>query len=329
MARRRSRRRIAITALVAVLVGAVVGLAVTGTGEPASALRLLTGDAWLDNNSDGTVSHVNGYTGGTDAQARRSASPAIPSRWCSGPAGPTCSTCAPGALSRLDDSTLGVATTTAETGRQPPCRWWRGPNTTWVLDRFVGDPAAAQSHHAGAHRSLRSPWAARPGRPPSMRPARSGCPCPARRWSTRSARRAPSPVIRFGQRRRRRSGGGHQRRGVWAVDPETATAASLQDASLHQVAAARPAARAGPPARGLDVESRPGGGRRHRGAGRRHVPAVAVLVGASRPRPRPPRWRLPPDRAYLLDPRAAQLETVDLAPLPALAPMRVPPGPTS
>ena len=69
MARRRSRRRVAITALVAAFVGAVVGLAVTGSGEPASALRLLTGGAWLGNSSTGTVSHVEGYTGGTDAQA--------------------------------------------------------------------------------------------------------------------------------------------------------------------------------------------------------------------------------------------------------------------
>ena len=92
----------------------------------------------------------------------RSASPAIPSRWCSGPAGPTSSTCAPGRLSRLDDATLSVATAATEPGPAAALQVVTGDRRDLGARPLVGDPAAGQPHHPGARSDARSRSAARP-----------------------------------------------------------------------------------------------------------------------------------------------------------------------
>ncbi len=114
--------------------------------------------------------------------------------------------------------------------------------------------------------------------------------------------------------------------GVWAVDPESATAASLQDPSLHHVAlpalppsrsplSARPSSSpdlvvlAGPQVLDIDT-SRPA-------LSSLVLPAAAQSTQVA----------VASNRAYLLDASAAQLETVDLAPLrPPWPRYRVPAG---
>ena len=151
MARRRSRRRIAITALVAAVFGAVVGLAVTGPGEPASALRLLSGGAWLGNGSTGTVSHVNGYSGGTDAQAVVG-KPGDPFEVVQRADGAYVLDLRTGRLSRLDDSTLAVATTRPKPARPPLCRSSpvRTPPGSSTTPRAS---CSSSTHHPGAYRA--------------------------------------------------------------------------------------------------------------------------------------------------------------------------------
>ncbi|MBO0730340.1 MAG: hypothetical protein J2P57_13855, partial [Acidimicrobiaceae bacterium] len=67
-----SRRWALVLSVVAsaALVAGVVTVTVAGSREPAAALHLMFGDAWLSNGRTGTASHVNGYTGITDARAR-------------------------------------------------------------------------------------------------------------------------------------------------------------------------------------------------------------------------------------------------------------------
>lgn len=55
------RRAAGLLGALAVCLGAVTGLVLSGSREPAAAVRLLSGDAWLANGANGTVTHVNGY----------------------------------------------------------------------------------------------------------------------------------------------------------------------------------------------------------------------------------------------------------------------------
>jgi hypothetical protein len=322
VARRRSRRRLAITALVMAFVGAVVGLAVTGNGEPASALRLLTGGAWLDNSSTGTVSHVEGYTGGTDAQASVG-KPGDPFEVVQRASGAYVLDLRTGRLSRLDDATLNVATATAEPGPAGALQVVAGSSTTWVLDRSSGilqqlNPTTLAP--VGRQIALGGPTGA-------ATVDGSGSiwvPVPTRAGVEQAN---PADVVTghpFG-----RTGDAVQvadtSGGVWAVDPESATAASLQEPSLHQVAlpAMHPAT---PPVVGASSSS----------------PDLVVLAGSEvldidTSRPALSSLELPAasqstqvavasNRAYLLDGPAGELDAVQLAPLRALAPIRVPRG---
>ncbi len=56
----RSRRVLGALGAFAICLAAVAGLVLTGSREPAAAVRLLSGDAWLGNSANGTVTHVNG-----------------------------------------------------------------------------------------------------------------------------------------------------------------------------------------------------------------------------------------------------------------------------
>ena len=324
MIRPRWRRRAAVTALVAALVGAVVGLAVTGTGEPAAALRLLTGDAWLDDSSAGAVSHVNGYSGRADAQIAIG-KPGDPFEVVERAGGAYVLDLRTGHLSRLDDSTLSVATTAAETGAPSALQVVAGPNTTWVVDRSSGivqqvnpstlDPIGQQIPLGGrtgvalvdGSGSLWVPLIA-PGTVAQVRPDGA---------VSRQAFGHPDHQVQVA----------NTSTGVWGIDPQAATAASLQDHAAHAVPL--PAMRSGAtPLVGssasspdliivegadiLDVDT-----------------SVSSLSSLALPAAtRASQVTISQGRAYLLDPTINQLETVDLAPLRVLPPVTVPAGST-
>ncbi len=325
MSRRRSRRRVAITALVAAIVGVVVGLAVTGSREPASALRLLTGGAWLGNSAAGTVSHVEGYTGSTDAQAAvgKAGDPFEVVQRASGAYVLDLRT---GRLSRLDDATLGVASTTTEPGPAAALQVVTGPNTTWVLDRSSGilqqlNPTTLAP--MGSQIALGGPT----GTATVDQTGSIWVPVAGQAVVDQANPAGAVTHHRFGH-----SGDAVQladtSEGVWAVDPQAATAASLQHPSVHRVAL--PALPAAPPAPAPLVGASPSSPQLVVVAGPKvlaidtALPALSSLALPAAAHST--QVAVASDRAYLLDTGAGQLETIDLAPLRALAPIPVPPG---
>ena len=320
--RPRSRRRVAITVLVAALVVAVVGLAVTGTGEPASALRLLTGDAWLENASAGTVSHVNGYTGRADIQTTVGR-PGDPFEVVQRADGAYVLDLRTGKLLRLDDSTLSVVSTATETGTSAALQVVAGTSTTWVIDHSSGivqqvipstlAPIGRQIALGGRTGAAWSTptgslWVPR-NRPggPSTRSTRL-----ARSPGSRSAIPATRCRWRTPARACGRSTRSRPRRRPCRTRPSTRCPA-------------RPASPTGPLVGVVVLQPRPGGG------GRPEVldidtslPALSSLALPAAAQAT--QVAVPPNRAYLLDPRADQLQTVDLAPLQALPPIPVPAG---
>jgi hypothetical protein len=322
VARRRSRRRIAITALVAALVGAVVGLAVTGSGEPASALRLLSGGAWLGDGSTGAVSHVNGYSGGSDAQAVVG-KPGDPFEVVQRADGAYVLDLRTGRLSRLDDSTLAVATSRAETGPAAALQVVAGPDTTWVVDHSSGivqqlDPSTLAP--IGHQIPLGGPTGT------------ATLDVTGSIWVPVSGQAAVDQVDSAGAVARHPFGHAGDRvqvadtsGGVWAVDPQTATAKSLQNPGVHSVQLPATSGRTSPLV-----------------AASASSPELAVVAGTSvldidTSPPSLSSLTLPPaaqttqvtvsqGRAYLLDGRANQLQTIELAPLRTLASVPVPAG---
>ncbi len=324
MIRPRWRRRAAVTALVAALVGGVVGLAATGTGEPAAALRLLTGDAWLDNTSAGTVSHVSGYTGRADSQIAIG-KPGDPFEVVERADGAYVLDLRTGHLSRLDDSTLSVVTTAAEPRAPSALQVVAGPDTTWVVDRSSGivqqmnpstlEPVGKQIPLGGrtgvalvdGTGSLWVPLIG-PGSVAEVRPDGA---------VSRQAFGRPGNQVQVAD----------TSTGVWGVDPQAATAASLQDHAAHAVPLPSMASGAAPLV-GSSASS----------------PDLVVVEGAdvldvntsvsslsSLALPAAARARqvtISQGRAYLLDTTINQLETVDLTPLHVLPPVTVPAGST-
>ncbi|MCL2395858.1 MAG: hypothetical protein FWC87_14390, partial [Acidimicrobiaceae bacterium] len=130
-------RRILHLMVVTAVVGAVVALAVTRSGVPASAMRLLTGDAWLENASAGTVTHVNGYSGSADAQAAV-ARPGDPFEVVQRSGGAFVLDWRTGRLSRLDDSSLNVTAAVVEPEPAKALQVITGTKATWILDRSSG-----------------------------------------------------------------------------------------------------------------------------------------------------------------------------------------------
>ncbi len=322
MARRRSRRRIAITALVAALVGAVVGLAVTGSGEPASALRLLSGGAWLGNGSTGTISHVNGYSGGTDAQAVVG-KPGDPFEVVQRADGAYVLDLRTGRLLGLDDSTLAVATTRTEAGRAAALQVLAGPETTWVVDHSSGivqqlDPStlAPVGHQiplggptgTAAIDANGSIWVPVPGQAAVDQVDSAG-------GIARHLFGHAGDLVQVADT----SGG------MWAVDPQTATAKSLQHPGVHSVQLPATSSRTSPLVAAsasspelavvagtdvLDIDTSPPS------LSSLTLPAAAQTTQVS----------VSQGRAYLLDSQADQLQTIELAPLHPLASVPVPPG---
>lgn len=324
MTRPRLRRRAAITALVAGLVGAVVGLAVTGTGEPASALRLLTGDAWLDNASAGSVSHVSGYTGQADAQTAVG-KPGDPFEVVQRADGAYVLDLRTGRLSRLDDSSLSVGATAAETGTPAALQVVAGTSTTWLVDRSsgivqqvnpstlapignqipLGGPAGGALVDTGG--SLWVPLAT-PGQVAEVNPDGA---------VARQAFGRPGDQVQVAD----------TSTGVWGVDAAAATAGALEDHAAHAVALPANAPGSSPLVGGsatsadlvvvegrqvLDVDT-----------------SVSSLSSLALPAAaRATQVAVSQGRAYLLDPAVDQLESFNLAPLQPLPPVTVPAGST-
>ncbi len=322
MARRRSRRRIAITALVAAVIGAVVGLAVTGSGEPASALRLLSGGAWLGNGSRGTVSHVNGYSGGTDAQAVVG-KPGDPFEVVQRADGAYVLDLRTGRLLRLDDSTLAVATTRTETGPVAALQVVAGPDTTWVVDHSSGivqqlDPSTLAP--IGHQIPLDGPT----GTATIDATGAIWVPVPGQAVvdqvdSTGGVARHPfghaGDLVEVAD----------TSDGVWAVDPQTATAKSLQNPGVHSVQLPATSSRTSPLVAAsasspelavvagtdvLDIDTSPPS------LSSLTLPAAAQVTQVT----------VSQGQAYLLDSRANRLQTIELAPLRPLASVPVPQG---
>ncbi len=228
-----------------------------------------------------------------------------------------------GRLLRLDDSTLAVAATTSENGRAAALQVVAGPDTTWVVDHSSGiveqlnpltlapmGPQIALGGPTGAAAidASGSLWVPVPGRAVVDQVVSS------------------NDVIRhpFGQRGDRVQVA-DTGTGVWGVDPETAIAASLQNGHLHQVQL---------PA--LPVDQTPLLGSSTSSANLVVVAGTEILdVDTSLPSlssvalsagAQVTQVAVSQQRAYLLDPSAHQLETVALAPLQVLGPLRVPPG---
>ena len=320
MARRLSRRRIAVSVLAAAVVGAVVALAVTGNGEPASALRLLTGDVWLENSGAGTVSHVSGFTGGTDAQAAVG-KPGDPFEVVQRPSGAYVLDLKTGRLSRLDDATLSVTAAAAEGRSAAALQIVTGANATWVLD-----------HSSGILQRLDSTTLAPVGPQIPL-----GGPTGTAIVDASGSVWAPVPfaavvaqvglagaVTRhpFGHR-------GDQVQvadttgGVWGLDPETATAASLSGPGVPDVAL--PALREPPlvaaSASSPDLVVVAGTEVLNIDTAQPSLSSLVVPAAAQTTQ-----VAVASGRAYLLDAAAGQLETINLAPMGVLASVPVPRG---
>jgi len=123
--------------VVVVIISAVVALAVTRSGVPASAMRLLTGDAWLENAAAGTVTHVNGYSGDVDAQATVGKA-GDPFEVVQREGGAFVLDLRTGRLSRLDDSGLNVTTSMTEPTPAKALQVITGAKATWILDQSSG-----------------------------------------------------------------------------------------------------------------------------------------------------------------------------------------------
>lgn len=320
MARRLAQRRIAVAVLIAMVVGALAGLAVATNGEPASAVRLLTGDAWLENSSPGSVSHVNGYSGGTDAQAAVGKA-GDPFEVVQRAGGAYVLDLRTGRLSRIDDSTMDV--TTAATEKQPAAglQIITGGNSTWILDRSSGilqqvNPTTLAP--VGRQIALGGPTGA------------GVVDQTGSVWVPVGTAAVVDQVDPGGIVTRHPFGHPHDdvqladtASGVWAVDPQTATAASVSVGGVHPVAL--PALSAAPllgfsqsspnlvlvsGPQVLDIDTS------HPSLSSVALPAAAQTTQVA----------VVSGRAYLLDSQAHQLQTINLSPMGVLPPIPVPPG---
>jgi hypothetical protein len=131
-----SRKRVALAGALAAVLGAALVLAVTGTREAASALKLLSGDAWLGN-ATGTVSHVRGYSGQVDGQAAV-ANARDPFTVIQRPDGAYVLDLKTGRLSRVGSAGLDVAASRPLAGNFSALQVLTSASSTWILDRSSG-----------------------------------------------------------------------------------------------------------------------------------------------------------------------------------------------
>ncbi len=319
---RRSPKTVALAVALAVLIGGAGTLAITGTREPASALRLLTGDAWLANRATGSVSHINGYSGQPDAQVPIGGA-GDPFTVVQRPDGAYVLDLKTGRASRIDDSTLTVTGSRTLSGAPRATQVVTAGSVTWELD-----------HSSGVLQQL-NPASMNPTGPQIPLGAATGIavadsdgtlwvPVPSQ---GRVDAVDPSGAVShhpFGQ-----SGDAVQltptETGIWGVDPTAHLAGNLTQPAQHTVPL--PPVTAGTtPLVGssssspnlvildgtqlLNIDTTQSG-----------LSSFAVLAG-----PRTTQLAVTNDRAYLLDPSNQQLEVVDLSPMAALPPVSVPAG---
>ncbi|MDQ6782924.1 MAG: fibronectin type III domain-containing protein [Actinomycetota bacterium] len=137
MRERQSTKRVALAGALAAVLGAALVLALTGTRESASALRLLSGDVWLGNGSTGTASHVNGYSGKVDGQASVT-SPHDPFSVIQRPDGAYVLDLKTGRLTRVGSAGLDVTGSRQLAGTPAALQVLTSGSTTWVLDHSSG-----------------------------------------------------------------------------------------------------------------------------------------------------------------------------------------------
>ncbi len=134
--KQQSTRRVALAGALAAVLGAALVLAVTGTRESASALKLLSGDVWLGNGT-GTASHVNGYSGKVDGQAAV-ANPRDPFTVIQRPDGAYILDLKTGRLSRVGSAGLDVTASRQLSGESSALQVLTAESTTWILDHSSG-----------------------------------------------------------------------------------------------------------------------------------------------------------------------------------------------
>jgi len=135
--RRNATKRAAIAGALAALLGVVTVLAVTGSREQASALKLLSGDVWLGNVANGSASHVNGYSGKVDGAVPVS-HPGDPFTVVQRPDGAYVLDSKTGQLALIGSAGLTVTATRQLAGRPSATQVLTSGATTWVLDRSSG-----------------------------------------------------------------------------------------------------------------------------------------------------------------------------------------------
>ncbi|MDQ6836766.1 MAG: hypothetical protein M3137_00090, partial [Actinomycetota bacterium] len=133
----RRRQVVATMAIAALVCGLVTVATLTGTRERASAVQLLSGDAWLANRLAGTVTHVNGYTKRADP-AVRVGSPGDPFTVVQRPDGAYMLDTRTGELTRVGDDGLGVRVSSQVPGSPSALRVISMGAVTWVIDTSSG-----------------------------------------------------------------------------------------------------------------------------------------------------------------------------------------------
>lgn len=134
--KQQSTKRVALAGALAAVLGAALVLAVTGTRESASALKLLSGDVWLGN-ATGTASHVNGYSGKVDGQAAV-ANPHDPFTVIQRPDGAYILDLKTGRLTRVGSAGLDVTGSRQLSGDPSALQVLTSAPATWVLDHSSG-----------------------------------------------------------------------------------------------------------------------------------------------------------------------------------------------
>lgn len=140
------RRGLPGAALAAALLAVIGVLTVTGAREPASALKLFSGDVWLADQATGAVTQVLGFAGRAGAQAKV-ASPGDPFTVVQRSDGAYILNARTGRLTRVANDRQGVAASQREPGDPSALQVVAaaGP-ATWVVDDTSGivqqvDPA--------------------------------------------------------------------------------------------------------------------------------------------------------------------------------------------
>lgn len=135
--RPRSTKRLALAGALAGVLGAALLLAVTGSREPASALKLLSGDVWLSNLATGTASHVNGYSGKVDGQVTVG-DPRDPFTIVQRPDGAYALDPKTGRLIKISSAGLDVTTSGPLRGKAAANQVLTSGSATWELDHSSG-----------------------------------------------------------------------------------------------------------------------------------------------------------------------------------------------